>query len=523
MSNELAPQPKTLKSLLASEEVSKKMNEILKGRASTFTTSILQIANSNSMLARAEPKSILGAAMTAATLDLPLNNNLGYAYIVPFNEKQKGSGEYITKAQFMLGYKGFVQLAMRSGQFKTLNSTDVKEGEIESRDRLSGTMEFSWIDNDTERAKAKTIGYVAYFKLNNGFEATFYMSVEELEEHAKKYSQTYKKYGSGLWKDDKPGMSKKTVLKLLLGKQAPLSIDMQTAVTTDQAVVNDIEGNDVSYVDNIEEANVMDEKGKQGVKAVAEATKKITDKKVPTKQAEVIEEFQKKTPPPLTPEETYKIPEEPKEVKMDKFQEEMSEVSELESLKEQVKQLGLNLPKGRGANNIEKLKDMVANPDNYREKKSDPTTIEEPTIEKDDTVKRILLLVATSNLDDSTKETVKTKARNEATSFKELCSIEDYLKDNQVTKEIKEEPKEELFNPNPLVDTFRAAIQGISSTERPFAEQQVVRRGFEEIGILSENIKAIVFAYDIADSEEDLIENGSIKDLIKVVEEFSKS
>jgi recombination protein RecT len=504
MSNELATQQKTtLKSLLASTDVSTKMKEILGKRSSTFATSVLQIANQNSMLARAEPKSILGAAMTAATLDLPLNNNLGYAYIVPFNEKQK-DGNYQTKAQFMLGYKGFVQLAMRSGQFKTLNSTDVKEGEIGSRDRLSGTMEFSWIDNDTERAKAKTIGYVAYFKLNNGFDATYYMSVEELEAHGKKFSQTFKK-GFGLWKDDFDNMSKKTVLKLLLSKQAPLSIDMQTAVTTDQAVVNDMEGHDVTYIDNIEEVNVMDEKGKKGAYAVAEASKKITERKQP-----------------LTPQETYEIPKEFKEVKMDKFQEELTEVPELESLKEQVKELGLNLPKGRGANNIEKLKDMVANPDNYREKKEESTTTEEPTLEKDDTVKRILLLVATSNLDDSTKETVKTKARNEATSFKELCSIEDYLKDNQTTKEIKEEPKEELFNSNPLVDTFRAAIQGISSTERPFAEQQVVRRAFDELGIRSEEIKAIVFAYDLAADEEDFICNASIKDLIKLVEEFSK-
>ena len=242
---------KDVKSILDSPQVQERLKEILGKNSATFATSVIQITQSNTMLANAEPNSIVGAAMTAATLNLPLNNSLGYAYIIPFKEKQKDNS-YLTKAQFQIGYKGFIQLAMRSGQFKTINSTDVKKGEIANRDRLSGDMDFSWIDDDNERKKLETIGYVAYFKLTNGYEATLYMSMEEINGHGKKFSQTFKK-GFGLWATDFDSMAQKTVLKLLLSKKAPLSIEMQTAVKSDQGTINDIENTeDITYVDNDE-------------------------------------------------------------------------------------------------------------------------------------------------------------------------------------------------------------------------------------------------------------------------------
>ena len=176
-----------VKNLLESESVKNKLKEILGKNAGTFTTSVVQIAQSNKLLAKAEPSSIVGAAMTAATLNLPLNNSLGYAYIIPFNERQE-DGNYMQKAQFQIGYKGFIQLAMRSGQFKTIHATDVKKDEILSRDRLTGEMTFEWIDDDKQRANTQTIGYVAYFRLTNGYEATLYMSMEELNTHGKKFS-----------------------------------------------------------------------------------------------------------------------------------------------------------------------------------------------------------------------------------------------------------------------------------------------------------------------------------------------
>ena len=242
-------QKTSVQSLLTSENVKNRLEEILGKNASTFATSVLQIVKSNDMLAKCEPNSIVGAAMTSATLGMPLNNNIGFAYIIPFNERQK-DGSYLSKAQFQLGYKGFIQLAQRSGQFKTLNVTEVKEGEIAFQDRLTGEMDFQWIPDHKIRVTRKTVGYVAYFRLLNGFEKNLFMPIEELQAHGKKFSKTFAK-GFGLWKDDFDSMAKKTVLKLLLSKYAPLSVEMQTAVITDQATINDPEDLDnVSYVDN---------------------------------------------------------------------------------------------------------------------------------------------------------------------------------------------------------------------------------------------------------------------------------
>ena len=136
-----------------------------------------------------------------------------------------------------MGYKGFIQLAMRSGQFKTINVTDVKEGEISSRNLLTGEIVFTWIEDMETRSKAKTIGYVSYFKLLNGFEKLLYMTTEESKFHGNKYSKSFKS-GFGLWKDDFDAMAKKTVIKLLLSKFAPMTVEMQKAILADQAVID---------------------------------------------------------------------------------------------------------------------------------------------------------------------------------------------------------------------------------------------------------------------------------------------
>lgn len=227
---------KGLSSFLNSDGVKSKFTDILGQKGVGFISSVLSVVSSNTALANADQNSIYTAALLAASLDLPINQNLGLAYIVPYKTKQT-DGTYKQMAQFQLGYKGFLQLAQRSGQFKTINSTDVKEGEIVSWDRMSGEMTFNWIQDSKERLSKKTIGYLSYFKLLNGFENSFYMTIEEIEAHAKKYSQTYKQYGTGLWKDEFDGMAKKTVTKLNLSKNAPLSIEMQRAVVSDQAVI----------------------------------------------------------------------------------------------------------------------------------------------------------------------------------------------------------------------------------------------------------------------------------------------
>lgn len=233
------PTEVTLKGLFADQNIKQKFEQLLGKKTQAFITSVLQIAQSNELLKSADPHSVLNAAAVAATLDLPINNNLGFAYIVPFrdNKQQK------VLAQFQLGYKGFIQLAQRSGRFKTIAATPIYSGQIKSANPLTG-YEFDFTVTGGE-----LIGYAAYFQLINGFEKTLYMTVDELKKHGKHYSQTFRK-DFGLWKDNFDAMATKTVLKLLLSKFAPLSIDMERAVITDQAIINDADTTDVTYIDN---------------------------------------------------------------------------------------------------------------------------------------------------------------------------------------------------------------------------------------------------------------------------------
>jgi recombination protein RecT len=231
----------TVKSFFENDNVKKKFADLLGKKAQGFITSVLQVVNSNDLLAKATPESVYNAAATAATLDLPINNNLGFAYILPYNQKQK-DGSYKSVAQFQLGYKGFIQLAQRSGQFKTISATPIYEGQLVGENPLTG-FEF---DFKTKKSDV-VIGYAAYFALLNGFEKTLYMPVENIRAHSIKYSQTAKK-GFGLWKDSFDEMAVKTVLKLLLAKFAPLSIEMQKAVVYDQAVIDD--NGDATYIDH---------------------------------------------------------------------------------------------------------------------------------------------------------------------------------------------------------------------------------------------------------------------------------
>lgn len=242
----LQPQEKhPIKALLAGSGAQEKIKELVGKNAATFTTSVLQIVNSNSMLSNATPMSVFNAACMAATLNLPINNALGFAFIVPY----KKDGEVV--AQFQLGYKGFIQLAQRTGQFKRLVSVPVYEGQIISKNPITG-YEFDWDvepEIDKEGNTVAPIGYYAYFQLLNGFTADVYMSDKEIRAHASRYSQTFKK-GYGIWHDHFEVMAMKTVMKLLLSKQAPLSIDIQKSLEADQAVIKDVSNSDFSYPDN---------------------------------------------------------------------------------------------------------------------------------------------------------------------------------------------------------------------------------------------------------------------------------
>jgi recombination protein RecT len=235
--------PMTIKSLFAKDEVKTKFQELLGKRAPAFITSVLQIAAQNDQLSKCDPVSIYQCAAVAATLDLPLNPNLGFAYIIGYNQKQK-DGTWKNVAQFQIGYKGFIQLAQRSGQFKTIAAAPIFEGQLVEQNPLTG-----FVFDFTQKKSEVVIGYAAHFSLLNGFEKTLYMTVEELKRHGGRFSQTFKK-GYGLWKDDFESMAQKTVIKLLLSKFAPLSVDMQRAVITDQSLVKDADTVDVEYVDN---------------------------------------------------------------------------------------------------------------------------------------------------------------------------------------------------------------------------------------------------------------------------------
>ena len=234
--------PATVKSLFSQDNVKLKFEEMLGKKAQGFIASVLQVVAGNGLLVNADAASVYNAAMMAATLDLPINNNLGFAYIIPYKTKQS-DGSFKNSAQFQLGYKGFIQLAQRSGVFKTISAAPIYEGQLVESNPLTG-FEFDFSKQDSQTI----IGFAAYFKLLNGFEKTLYMSVKEMEGHGAKYSKTFSN-SYGLWKTDFVGMGSKTVIKLLLSKFAPLSIEMQTAVRVDQAVINDAEGKDLVYAD----------------------------------------------------------------------------------------------------------------------------------------------------------------------------------------------------------------------------------------------------------------------------------
>lgn len=231
----------TPKQFLNQDFAKQKMQELMGKNAASFATSVLQVVNSNDMLAKADSQTIFSAACMAATLNLPINNSLGFAYIVPFRNNKANRVE----AQFQLGYKGFIQLAQRTGQFKRINACATYSNDTEQSvyERLTSFL--------PKPPQGELTGYIAYFQLLNGYEAHLAMTLDELKQHASKYSQSYKK-GYGVWADNFDAMAQKTVIKLLLSKQAPLSIDapLTQAVQADQAVIRDVGGETQFYYED---------------------------------------------------------------------------------------------------------------------------------------------------------------------------------------------------------------------------------------------------------------------------------
>lgn len=243
------------------------LRQVLGKNATGFVTSLTSIVSNNANLQRCEPLSLMYVGIKAAALNLPLDPNLGFAYAIPYyNSKERK-----TEAQFQMGYKGFVQLAIRSGQFKAINVTDVREGEYQGEDLLTGELRLASVDGREQRA---VVGYAAYMRLVNGFEKSVYWSREKVEAHARTYSQTLssdKEYirKQSKWTTDFDAMAKKTVLKMLLSKYAPLSIEMRDAIQADQAVFT-AEG-EGKYLDNPDTAERLEEMAEEAVEVVDEA------------------------------------------------------------------------------------------------------------------------------------------------------------------------------------------------------------------------------------------------------------
>lgn len=235
-----------VKALIKSDAVQKSFNEVLKDKATSFTANVLSLVNNDAYLAQSEPMSIITGAMTAATLDLPLDKNLGYAYLVPFKDFRNGN---VQKAQFILGYKGYIQLAQRSGRYKALNVTPVYEGELISWNRLTEEIDF----DPEKRVSDVVIGYCGHFELLNGFKKTVYWTKQEVENHRMKHNKMKdKKTLSGVWASDYDSMACKTVLRNLLSKWGILSIEMQTAEIRDERTMDlDTETNEIKIAEPV--------------------------------------------------------------------------------------------------------------------------------------------------------------------------------------------------------------------------------------------------------------------------------
>lgn len=257
------PNQRSLAMVVRSDEAQGRIKDLLHDRSAQFTTSLMSVVNQNVMLQACEPWSVITAAITAASLDLPIEPSLGYADILPYWDnsdaaKASNGGRSVQKAQFQMRAKGFKQLALRSGHYKTVNVSEVREGEYKGKDHLTGEHHFKWYKKQETRETKKIIGYVAYIELLSGFRKSKYMTVEELEAHAKRYSKQYQK-GSGQWADKHPtrlktgfdNMSRKTVMKLLISEDGITSTQMQTALRADQAVVGE---DTYDYVDNKHDA-----------------------------------------------------------------------------------------------------------------------------------------------------------------------------------------------------------------------------------------------------------------------------
>ena len=271
-----------LNSYISHNATQEYLKKVLSDKKDAFVSNLVSLVANNTKLQECEPATLMYGAIRATASDLPLDPAFGCAYLIPYKNNKLG----ITEAQFQIGYRAYGQLALRSGLFKCINDTDVREGELVNRNRLTGQIDFNFEQDDKRRSELPIIGYVSYFQLLNGFESTLYMSVEELKAHGLRYSQTYRSQyanvrDSSKWVTDFHEMCRKTVIKLHLSRKATLSVEMQNAIRDDQAVFRSADTPE--YVDTTGDEPLIDKDKASKVAAMFDDAK-IVDENVGSKK-----------------------------------------------------------------------------------------------------------------------------------------------------------------------------------------------------------------------------------------------
>lgn len=253
VSNSLVAKKTTFSTFITSDAIKTKINQMVAGRdGAKFITSLISLVSNNPMLAECEHSTILSSALLGESLKLSPSPQLGQYYMVPFNDNKNGR----KVAQFQIGYKGYIQLAMRSGQYRDLDVIEVREGEYKGKDAFTGKARVEFIEDDNERLKLPIIGYFAYFELLNGFRKSLYWTKEKMEQHALTYSQAYKTdvkkgWNMSFWSKDFDGMAFKTMLRQLISKWGIMSVEFQAAYTNDMGIIEN-DGN-ANFVDSVDE------------------------------------------------------------------------------------------------------------------------------------------------------------------------------------------------------------------------------------------------------------------------------
>ena len=280
------------KKMVDGNYVQAQLKQVLKENTGTFATSLMEVYTNDKQLQACEPKLVIQEAIKAASLKLPLNKQLGYGYILVFNNWDKNLRKAVPTPTFVPGYRGFIQLAMRTGQYKNINADVVFEGELKGKDKLSGA-----IDLSGEKTSDKVVGYFAHFELLNGFAKTWYMSIEQMATFALTYAPVFKGMkekptidslidlaneqikngpvqGQTGWKANFNAMAQKTVLRNLLSKYGFLSIEMMNAISMDEKQDYD-SAEEIRDTENAEQHQVVD------VNKVIEDAEEVTEEQAP--------------------------------------------------------------------------------------------------------------------------------------------------------------------------------------------------------------------------------------------------